>query len=344
MQISLREAKKQADRLTSRLKTLGIEIKRTQALEGIAAVHNFSDWNRFQANLESTAPPSVSIAGSGGDLVVDRGPHRVLMLRPGEGKTSILTLLFADAIRAKAQIPIWIDCNDGYPQHSLPPFVLDHTTVITANFDENGNIQNLAPPSDGCRAIWISLHNPKIPSFPSGRTQEESGRTIRTKAFINLLARIRTNWPSEITRNIGWALFDEFAALDEEHNDLFSTSLPDFAGDNATIVIATQFMKELSRAAQSPLRCRIVSSKVSANIARSIEDLITADANYTLPPSLDSSETLVESFAKMVLVGLQGHRAADIGYSLAQSDRAQMVEKIIWHWKESRRRASAPNG
>lgn len=51
MNISLREVKKQADRLTARLKTLGVEIKRTQALEGVAAVHDFTDWNRMQASL-----------------------------------------------------------------------------------------------------------------------------------------------------------------------------------------------------------------------------------------------------------------------------------------------------
>ncbi|MBP8275554.1 MAG: hypothetical protein KAX55_01500 [Propionivibrio sp.] len=51
MNLSLREAKNQATRLTARLKTLGVEIKRTQALEGVAAVHNFTDWNRMQASL-----------------------------------------------------------------------------------------------------------------------------------------------------------------------------------------------------------------------------------------------------------------------------------------------------
>lgn len=58
MNITLKEAKQQADRLSARLAELGVAIKRTQALEAIAAVHNYADWNRFQAgrNNETQAP------------------------------------------------------------------------------------------------------------------------------------------------------------------------------------------------------------------------------------------------------------------------------------------------
>ncbi|WP_298595276.1 glyoxalase superfamily protein [uncultured Zoogloea sp.] len=343
MDISLREAKQQADRLTSRLKELGVDIKRTQALEGIAAVHNFSDWNRFQANLDSAAEASPAIAAAGGqpatDLLGDRGPHRVLMLRPGEGKTSVLTLIFADAIRDKSGIPLWIDCNDGAPRHALPPFVLDHTTSIVARFDSKGHIEALPDIGPECRAIWVSLYNPDI------RPYTPDGLAIRTKAFINLLALIRSTWPESITGRINWALMDEFAVLDIEYPGLLDTALPQFAGQHATIVIATQYMAT-SKAARSPLKCRVISSRDTANMAAfrdsigKTDDLVIADTNISLPPSLEATETLVESLAKLVLVSLQ-HKG-EVKYQLGSSERAWLVEKIVGDWQENKRRANAP--
>lgn len=340
MDISLREAKQQADRLTSRLKALGVDIKRTQALEGIAAVHNFSDWNRFQANLDPThVLPAPMAAASEGDLVANRGPHRVLMLRPGEGKTSILTLIFAEAIREKSGIPIWIDCNDGSARHALPPFVLDHTTTITAQFDEQGQIGALPELDPNCRAIWVSLYNPTI------RPYSPDGLAIRTRAFIKLLSLIRSTWPDSITKRINWALMDEFTALDIEHPGLLDTAMPDFAGQNTTIVIATQYMAT-SRVASSPLQCRIISSRDTANMAAfkdsisKTDDLVIADTNISLPPSLAATETLVENLAKLVLVSLQ--RKGEVKYELGSNERAWLVEKIIDDWKENKRRANAP--
>lgn len=339
MDISLREAKQQADRLTSRLKALGVDIKRTQALEGIAAVHNFSDWNRFQANLDPTEVLPAQVAASEGDPPKSRGPHRVLMLRPGEGKTSILTLIFADAIREKSGIPLWIDCNDGTARHALPPFVLDHTTTITAQFDEQGQIGPLPELDPNCRAIWVSLYNPAI------RPYSPDGLAIRTRAFIKLLSLIRSTWPDSITKRINWALMDEFTALDIEHPGLLDAAMPDFAGQSTTVVIATQYMAT-SRAASSPLKCRIISSRDTANMAvfkdsiGKTDDLVIADTNISLPPSLETTETLVESLAKLVLVSLQ--RNGEVKYDLGSNERAWLVEKIIDDWKENKRRANAP--
>jgi hypothetical protein len=343
MDISLREAKQQADRLSSRLKDLGVDIKRTQALEGIAAVHNFSDWNRFQANLDSSAAGSPVIAASGGqpatDLLNDRGPHRVLMLHPGEGKTSVLTLIFADAIRDKSGIPLWIDCNDGAPRHVLPPFVLDHTTSIVARFDSEGQIEALPDIDPECRALWVSLYNPDI------RPYTPDGRSIRTKAFINLLALIRSTWPESITGRINWALMDEFAVLDIDHPGLLDTALPEFAGRLTTVVIATQYIAT-SKVASSPLKFRIISSRDTANMAAfkgsigAMDDLVIADTDISMPPLLEATEALVENLAKLVLVSLL--RKGEVKYQLGSSDRAWLVEKIVSYWQVNMQRANAP--
>lgn len=334
MDISLREAKQQADRLTSRLKELGVNIKRTQALEGIAAVHNFSDWNRFQAGRNSKALPADAAhtnERSAADIIQGRGPHRVLLLRPGEGKTSILTLIFAEAMREQSGVPIWIDCDDGVSRHNIPSFVLDQTTIVTAHFDSQGNIEVLTEIDPDCRGIWVSLLNTEI------RPYSANGLEIRARALINLLALIRNEWPKLFTSRISWALFDGFSSVSGEYPTLFSNALPEFAGHNTTVVIASQ-LTAMHIAASSPLRCRFISSKDTQMVGSKfkdavspLDDLVIADANLSLPPSLESTESLVESFAKLVLVGLT-HR--DVKYQLGNSGRARLVEEIFNDWNQ----------
>lgn len=43
----------QAKSLTKRMKAIGLEMKLSQAYEGIAAIHGFDNWNKFSAHLKS---------------------------------------------------------------------------------------------------------------------------------------------------------------------------------------------------------------------------------------------------------------------------------------------------
>lgn len=60
MNNALKQAKSQATKLSTRLKQLGVDIKRTQSLEAIAAINNYPDWNRFSAAIESGAVTSLA--------------------------------------------------------------------------------------------------------------------------------------------------------------------------------------------------------------------------------------------------------------------------------------------
>ncbi len=46
------DPKKQASALMKRLQAVGVDIKLTQAYEGVAAIHGHQDWNRYAAFLE----------------------------------------------------------------------------------------------------------------------------------------------------------------------------------------------------------------------------------------------------------------------------------------------------
>lgn len=50
--ITVKQAKKAADRLAERFATLGVKIKRTQALEAVAAIFGAENWNVFVAQIK----------------------------------------------------------------------------------------------------------------------------------------------------------------------------------------------------------------------------------------------------------------------------------------------------
>lgn len=54
MNYAVKRAKAKASRLATRLNQLGVTLQRTHALEAIAAVADFADWNTYRAHLEST--------------------------------------------------------------------------------------------------------------------------------------------------------------------------------------------------------------------------------------------------------------------------------------------------
>ena len=87
---SIAEAKSQADRLTARLNELGVNLKRTHALEAIAAIYNYSDWNRFQAAASEVDLPVELPTEPKEATISNYGRHKVIALRPGEGKSTML--------------------------------------------------------------------------------------------------------------------------------------------------------------------------------------------------------------------------------------------------------------
>lgn len=323
MSISLQEAKHEAGRLTSRLKALGVDIKHTQSLEGIAAVHNFSDWNRFQSSLNSIPVSRVF------DSTTDRsrrGPNRVLVLRPGEGKTSIMALIFANAVREQAGIPLWIDCCGEESLSIFSTHTRDHTELVSVSFDSEGQILEMPSVSADCRGIFVRLRNPEVNSLTA------NGMAVRTKAFVNLLAYIKKSWPRGIVDRINWVLIDEFARLDERYPRLFDGAIHEFAGKHSTVVIGTQNI-ETGVAANSALKFRFISSTETAKFvtvlnsgAIATRDLVIGDANVGLEPTFSSSSTFVEDLTKLTLVKL--HKVS-VDYDFSVIDRIYDVNSAI---------------
>lgn len=74
--LTLALAKQQADRLIARLSELGITLKRTQALEGVAAIHDAHDWNRLSAALKTDqSAPAILPTHYGTTVVTARFPN-----------------------------------------------------------------------------------------------------------------------------------------------------------------------------------------------------------------------------------------------------------------------------
>ncbi|MDW5418092.1 glyoxalase superfamily protein [Iodobacter sp. CM08] len=290
MAISLREAKLQADRLSSRLKMLGVDIKRTQALEAVAAVYNFPNWLKFKDSLDKHHGPAPQAS------TADRGPHRILLLRPGEGKTSIMAMLFENEVKKKQSIPLWITCGETLPQHILSDDTLESVSIITADFSDEGEILALPGLDKGSTGIWVRLHHPAMsPHTPHGRS-------IRAKAMIGLLASIKREWPERIASEINWCLIDEFNRLDQNHPGLLNSALPDFAGTNITLVISTPHLPSAA-----PPGYRIISSRGTAELPMkglvfcTAKDVVIADDDRNIVPGMDSPPTYVEGIAKQVL-------------------------------------------
>ena len=113
--------------MVSRLSELGVTVKHSQALEGIAAINGYPDWNHFSATFNSPLAPAVDdpaselIASlsdggfsnlvrevaSGFPYVCDQ-EFTLLCLGTGQGKSTILYHCMADAAERNATLFTWI--------------------------------------------------------------------------------------------------------------------------------------------------------------------------------------------------------------------------------------------
>lgn len=335
----LKEAKLQADRLTQRLRDLGVTLKRTQALEGIAAVHNFTDWNRYQAHLERAASGDVELLGAGTfppASAASSTAHRVLLMRPGEGKSSILALMLADEIRTGRGIPVWIDCNNGSPSHVLPPFVAEQVSRIDVHFDKD-EIDFPEPPRSP-RAIWISL--------TGLQTYNDEGKWNRTRAFCALAEALRTSWPASLVSRFSLTLIDETHVLDESQPVVFGNAIPALAFDRAQVLVATQYLQSIPAC---PIDFELISTKETINhlmftgrLQLDIDRVHFADAARLsrTAPALDDERFSVDAAASLISYTLSGHRYKTFG----ESERAWLFKRMIDSWNSARSQQSANSG
>lgn len=299
--LSIQKIKLQAGRVTERLKSLGLNIKHTQALEVVAAVHNFPDWNRLKASLDSKTIKEHSQSDT---------PHRILILQPGTGKSFSMGVLFGNQIKVSsfnrdhAGIPIYIECSESGPPSWWPQSILNETSKITARFDIDGNICSIDKPDANCKGIWIGFNNSEARSADLPLRWR-----INAKSLLNLIFHIRDNWPVSIKHQIGLILIDEFSCVDETYPELLETVLPNFAGEKAKLVIATQFIPDLTPFRNSPLRFKFISSENAvrqlANMYPPAEtgDFLLVDRNDVI-----KSDNVVDAVSKIVFQAIKNHR------------------------------------
>lgn len=222
----------QVARLQERLKSLGVDIKRTQAHEAVAAVYGFSDWNRFQSQLDRTQ--TANIKPSQTPLQSSKktpSEHQMLLLRPGEGKSLALLFSLVDGFQKNDGIRLIIDCcDDGSAYQRFPEAIKERVIHIPFSYDEKGHVKtikySLDDSLDGMNAIYISL----------GCMGFEHARSI---AFCHAIEHIFSEWPKSILDQIKVLFVDDAGRLDDKVADIFDVALQRFHLNGTQIIMCS---------------------------------------------------------------------------------------------------------
>jgi hypothetical protein len=343
---SLHEAKDAADRLIARLNELGVSLKRTQAYEGLAAVENFSDWNKYRAYLErggakpehGTPVPALGpnacffdVKAAQGEALYPSDHHHILLMRPGEGKSSMMLLLFADAVRVGRGVPIWINCYDPGAEPADPVMKMLSTlaTRIDILYDTSGLIDDITIP-ENTRALWFNL----VPSTGTPDIYKHE-RTALTNAFFFLITHLRRlNFPE-----LPFIGVDEFHRLDDKHGQLFPRTMPRLFDMMATrIMIATQWFPQPSTLDLRDYSIFSTPGTVNAIRGWNAQDfdkmhMIGAHRDQTL--DLDTDFTLALNVAHLVNL----HLSKVITTTTSDSPRVREFFRILSILKSESRRA-----
>jgi hypothetical protein len=216
---SVDAAKRQADRLMARLESLGITIKRTQALEAVAAIHEAPDWNTHLASLIS------------GSQEPAQRSHAVAVIPVGQGKVLSMAVLMIDAMR-RGTVPLFIDCSAGRSSQHLPDAITDRAHRIDWSMDSI----SAPPPSKDARCVVVNL----LGSSPFEDFSLEQ-KIKRARAFSNLVNSIRSDWPEAAIGNMDSVFINELSHLEiDAHLDAsIRKSLKELSG-MANLLIADQ--------------------------------------------------------------------------------------------------------
>lgn len=248
----LKHVKRQAKKMVSRLSELGVTVKHSQALEGIAAINGYPDWNHFSATFNSPLAPAVDdpasevIAGlsdgglsnlvrkvaSGFPYVCDQ-EFTLLCLGTGQGKSTILYHCMADAAERNATF-IYLDCANG---EEIPKHFRDKAHFISV-FEEGGEIKEFIS-SNGIGEVVIVNLNLRV-------------RKIDPNWFADFMFRLIDSLPKEFISRLGYVLADEFdkAGLNNPELRKAFRILLDTANEaklpneGAKVVLAGQYIEE----------------------------------------------------------------------------------------------------
>lgn len=189
MSDAIKTAKSQAEKMSTRLKQLGIEIKRTQCLEAIAAINNYPDWNRFSAAMASGSAVISAITPA---QVMER------YIVGGVNDSLYARRVFADALSSGS--PIYIELKSG----SNRPFKASagrDIARIELMYDWDGAITNkqsiLGWPEEAAKVSGGPLHisveydeGPEREAHKSGESGTSDDRAAYRERINNAIARV----------------------------------------------------------------------------------------------------------------------------------------------------------
>ncbi|ENC6657639.1 hypothetical protein ABKY47_002088 [Aeromonas hydrophila] len=189
MSDAIKIAKSQAEKMSARLKQLGVEIKRTQCLEAIAAINNYPDWNRFSAAM---------VSGSAVASAIPTAQAMEQYIVGGVNDSLYARRVFTDALTSGS--PIYIELKSGSSRPLKMPLGRD-IALIELMYDWDGNITNsqstLGWPKRAAKVSGGPLHisveydeGPEREAHKSGESGGFDDRTAYRERIKNALARV----------------------------------------------------------------------------------------------------------------------------------------------------------
>lgn len=152
MSDQIKTAKAQADKMSVRLKQLGVEIKRTQCLEAIAAINNYPSWNHFRAAIGSSTE-------GGAPHATEPAMERYIVggLRGAQWSPHVRKVFF-DAIAAGHQ-PVYVELKSSTSKPLAVPAGIK-VGKINVLFDWDGNFASTRGAITNPEMALISIGGP----------------------------------------------------------------------------------------------------------------------------------------------------------------------------------------
>jgi hypothetical protein len=292
---TIKEAKQQADRVTLRLKELGIIIKRAYALEAVAAFHNQPDWNHLVATLEAgeaSVTPSANKDNFLSDVhkkFSDFEDSRITMLcmSPGNGKTTMLLSCLQDAIR-RGENAVFIDCAGSAKKSMFPESMLQHCTFVDVTINSDGYYEPANIPES---VNGIVVYNARF-SIP----MEKFERVVNQARFYKFIENVSSSLPERFTRSLRYVLIDEFSRTFSEINVDFESLFNRLflANSSLKLIISSQMM-DVSFAKTNENFTAIIDDCILSRITNSgllKEYLLKSDANLICPDEINELTTV----------------------------------------------------
>lgn len=259
--------KKHASILMESLESMGIKIKRTQALEVIAQLENRTDWNRLQAKLKLTHTnrPVAKLAAAPSEAIFYVSDNR-------DYRTELLKTLFELECADGMTSPLFISISgDGHLERDGIDFFMAKSDRISIQYGVHGMgyTKESSSPS-GCavgRGILINL-----------KSSTKGSRAGAGLAITQLLRNLWDHAPHHFKGRIGSVLIDSVHQVPQDELDEIFCALGEFARGHdiplLRLVCSTSTPITASSLARLGLKTLYVSNSNTECMGSTASDLI----------------------------------------------------------------------